>query len=159
MAASILAALGTAGWAGYNWKLSAGYTAELTHIKQNAQELHQRSQSLLENSAGTLAKALSLPIDPILARSTAFWVPGSKVKLIADGNSSDFVVLLPLNVRVPGHSLVQSTPQSVVEQLRTLSVPMGCKRKNFNFSGALNDVSLTVHCEDPLSSLAHYRGR
>jgi hypothetical protein len=156
---AVVAALGTGAWAGYEYRSTAGYAGELAQLKQHDQRAKHEAQELLESSSVTLARELSLPLDTALARSQALWVPGARVSMTVDGDSSDYTVLLPLNTKLTGHSLIQPTAELVVEQLRTLAVPTGCQRNTFNFSGALNEVTLTIHCQDTVSTLSRYRGR
>jgi hypothetical protein len=154
-----IVALAAAGWAGYQYHQLQSQGQAVVQAKKQADDAEAHARALVENSSSTLAQQLSLQLERAIARSNDFWVPGSRVQLTVDGNTSDYIIRLPLMTRASPRQALQPIDDAAVDRLRTLVIAAPCKRKDFTFSGVLNEVSLSVHCEDPAAALTRYRPR
>jgi len=157
--AGVLVAIAALGWAYQGFTQNDQIRRSTTRVQSSIDFAQKTASGLLSSSPRALARALTLDVEQILARSQRLWVPGSRIQLTADGGGAEYRITLSLP-HVRTSAVTANGTEGNTDALSTLlhlKAPEGCQRENLNFSGTLNEAQLNVRCEAAPHPLDHYR--
>jgi hypothetical protein len=119
-----------------------------------------RNGELLQSALPGFARTLGLDTDVELARAQALWLPGTRLSMEARATETRYRLVMPVvrGERVGARPSVAS--RLTVEELAGLvdfAPPDGCTREGLAVKGALNELQVSIVCQNPDSAFARYR--
>jgi hypothetical protein len=135
----------------------------MSEARQRIDDTQREIGALMRSRPSALAGELSLDPGALLDRAGELWRSGARVSVETRGAAAEYTVSIPFS---QPRMNFQNRPSawSVTERARVAAVlsidpPSGCTRSGLRATGALNEVSLVVSCENPDSALALFLPR
>ncbi|MBC8738468.1 hypothetical protein F6X40_16965 [Paraburkholderia sp. UCT31] len=162
-AVATLAAIGAAGsmvWAGQAYVRVLTNTTAIDTLTARVQDTQKRASGVIAGSIYRFAQTMSLDTDSALNGAAALWRPGSTVELTADQDSFKYVVRVPVTngEMFNNKPSVESTarPSDILDVIN-IQPPHGCRRDVVSVSGNLNEIEVSVVCQNPHPPLFGFR--
>jgi hypothetical protein len=159
-ATSLALALASAGWAGWQYSQGVQLQARIQLLQSNIKSDTLRNGEFLRSSLPSFAQAMTLDTAAQLARAQSLWLPGTTLTLQSTQEESRYQLVMPVvrGERVGMRPSVAS--RLTVEELVGLvdfTPPEECHREELAVQGALNELKVTIVCQDADTALAGYR--
>lgn len=158
--ATLAAAMGAGGYAGYGHLQLGSAKAALSSAMSDKSRALAEADALLQGSLVSFAKTQALDAGATLGTAQAVWVPGAKVSLEASLASAVHLVELPLSRTMSGGgapSVLDRVELDHVKSLIDQSAPEGCSKSVMNLTGGMNAVQITFECQNTVGGLLSYR--
>ena len=160
VAVSFVAAVGCAGYAAYSHVQLTDTRAQAAQLRDKAQRLNVKNESLIASSLVSYGKLQSLDISRVSERAAQIWQPRSIMQLEATAAAEKYTLAMPLT----GGGFFYSRPSVLkkletknVEKLLKLTPPEGCTKHMPGVSGGVNVIEITISCESFAGSVSRYR--
>lgn len=147
-------------WAGFNYYQVTTLTKSISRLEAQAEDHRKQASTLISGSLYQFGKAMSLNDSHAFELAQQLWQPGSKLVMSSDLNHNKYDIKVPvvLNKQFNNRPSVDSTPMpEEVTKALNFEPPKGCTKDTTSVSGNLNEIQITVVCENPDSTMSGFR--
>lgn len=158
----VAAGIAAAGAAGYAWTQKSALEAasqSRARLEQQAKAQEAQAATLARERFSSLVKAASVDVSRSLQRAQALWVPGVTVSLVATPAEDQFELRMPFQRPGPAGVRVKepiALTTAELERLVDLAAPEQCSRTGLSVTGAMNEVQLSVACQNTVDLPSGY---
>jgi hypothetical protein len=157
---ALVGACAGAAWAVTEYARDTDLQARQRSLNSDIRQATARNGELLQSALPGFARTLGLDTDVELARAQSLWLPGTRLSMEARATETRYRLVMPVvrGERVGARPSVAS--RLTAEELAGLvdfAPPEGCTREGLAVKGALNELQVSIVCQNPDSAFARYR--
>ena len=148
------------GWTGLGYVQQQKVSASIESLTNRQNSEKDRSSRLIAKSIYSFADALSIDQDQVFNTAQLLWLPGTKLQVEAKPDRTTYQVKVPVvtNKTFDNKPSVDATPpKPQVEAALQIQAPPGCHKDTASVSGNMNEIEISVVCENRRSPLSGFR--
>jgi hypothetical protein len=157
---SAIGAFGSCGWTVLGYVQQQQVSAKIEQLTQKQDEAKEKASRLIGKSLYSFSHSLSIDQDRVFDVAQQLWVPGTQLTVEAKPDRATYRILVPVvtNKTFENRPSVDATPpKSQVDVALQIKAPPGCHKDTASVSGNMNEIEISVVCENRRSPLSSFR--
>jgi hypothetical protein len=157
---SAVGALGSCGWTVLGYVQQQQVNTKIEQLTRQQDAAKEKASRLIGKSLYSFSHSLSIDQDRVFDVAQQLWVPGTQLTVEAKPDRATYHVLVPVvtNKTFDNRPSVDATPpKSQVDVALQIKAPQGCHKDTASVSGNMNEIEISVVCENRRSPLSSFR--
>ena len=161
--AAMVTAIGAAGscaWTAMGYVQEQMVSASIQQLTNKQDAEKAKASRLIADSLYSFSQSLSIDQDHIFDTAQQLWLPGTQLDVEAKLDRTLYHVKVPVvtNKTFNNKPSVDATPpKPQVEVALKVQAPTGCHKDTASVSGNMNEIEISVVCENRRSALSSFR--